>query len=309
MKTLAQALLGALMLAVLSVPAQALADYTATRYPIVLVHGLFGFDTAAGVDYWYRIPEELRQGGAQVYVAQVSAAEDTAVRGEQLARQVETILASTGADRVNLIGHSHGGPTTRYVASVYPGYVASVTSVGGVNWGARLADVLQGVVDNVPFSGNLIGYLGNALAGVIDLFSGGGNEQDILAALKALTTAETVAFNQQYPEGVPAEYCGDAPRVASNGVSYFSWSGAKTLTNGLDPSDPFLAATSIVFLGEPNDGLVSSCSSRLGMVIRDDYRMNHLDEVNQVLGLRDLWSTAPVTLYRQQANRLKNYSF
>ncbi|MBL7249496.1 lipase family alpha/beta hydrolase [Alloalcanivorax sp. C16-2] len=309
MKTLLQALLSALMLVVLSVPAQAIADYTATRYPIVLVHGLFGFDTAAGVDYWYRIPEELRQGGAEVYVAQVSAAEDTAVRGEQLARQVETILASTGAERVNLIGHSHGGPTTRYVASVYPEYVASVTSVGGVNWGARLADVLQGVVDNVPFSGNLIGYLGNALAGLIDLFSGGGNEQDILAALKALTTADTVAFNQRYPEGIPARYCGDAPRQAANGVSYFSWSGAKTLTNVLDPSDPFLAATSIVFLGEPNDGLVSSCSSHLGMVIRDDYRMNHLDEVNQVLGLHDLWSTDPVSLYRQQANRLKNYSF
>ncbi|MCU5787919.1 lipase family alpha/beta hydrolase [Alloalcanivorax marinus] len=307
MKPFIHALLGALLLLGLSGPATA--GYTETRYPIVLVHGLFGFDTAAGVDYWYRIPEELRQGGAQVYVAQVSAAEDTVVRGEQLARQVETILASTGADKVNLIGHSHGGPTIRYVASVYPQYVSSVTSVGGVNWGARLADVLQGVVDNVPFSGNLIGYLGNALAGIIDLFSGGGNDQDILAALKALTTAETVAFNQQYPEGVPARYCGDAPRVAANGISYFSWSGAKPLTNGLDPSDALLGATSIVFLGEPNDGLVSSCSSHLGMVIRDDYRMNHLDEVNQVLGLHDLWSTDPVTLYRQQANRLKNYNF
>jgi len=307
MKIVIHALLGALLLLGLSGPATA--GYTETRHPIVLVHGLFGFDTAAGVDYWYRIPEELRRSGAQVYVAQVSAAEDTVVRGEQLARQVETILASTGADSVNLIGHSHGGPTIRYVASVYPQYVTSVTSVGGVNWGARLADVLQGVADNVPFSGNLIAYLGNSLAGLIDLFSNGGNEQDILAALKALTTAETVAFNQQYPEGVPARYCGDAPRVASNGISYFSWSGAKPLTNVLDPSDVLLGATSIVFLGEPNDGLVSSCSSHLGMVIRDDYRMNHLDEVNQVLGLHDLWSTDPVTLYRQQANRLKNYNF
>ncbi|HBP75523.1 MAG TPA: lipase, partial [Alcanivorax sp.] len=180
--------------------------YTETRYPIVLVHGLFGFDSAAGVDYWYRIPEELRQGGAEVYVTQVSAAEDTEVRGEQLARQVEDILATTGAGKVNLIGHSHGGPTARYVASVYPQMVASVSSVGGVNWGARMADVLQGVSDNVPFSGDLIGYLGNALAGLIDLFSGGGNQQDIMAALKALTTEETLAFNQLYPEGVPAEY-------------------------------------------------------------------------------------------------------
>ncbi|HBL85644.1 MAG TPA: lipase, partial [Alcanivorax sp.] len=104
-------------------------------------------------------------------------------------------------------------------------------------------------------------------------------------------------------------YCGEGQRQAGNGVSYFSWSGAKPLTNGFDPSDALLGATSIVFLGEKNDGLVSSCSSHLGMVIRDDYRMNHLDEVNQVLGLHDIWSTDPVTLYRQQANRLKNYSF
>lgn len=310
MKTIIQALAGALILALLSLPAVAGASgYTQTRYPIVLVHGLFGFDNVAGVDYFYRIPEELRRSGAQVFVAQVSAAEDTAVRGEQLARQVEDILAATGASKVNLIGHSHGGPTVRYVASVYPQMVASATSVGGVNWGARLADVLQGVVNNVPYSGNVIAYLGNALAGLIDLLSGGGHEQDVLAALKSLTTARTIAFNQQYPEGMPSQYCGQGSRVGANGVSYFSWSGASPLTNALDPSDAFLGATSIVFLGEKNDGLVASCSSHLGMVIRDDYRMNHLDEVNQVLGLHDIWSTDPVTLYRQQANRLKNYSF
>ena len=51
--------------------------YTATKYPIVLVHGLFGFDTLAGVDYFYGIPESLTKDGATVYVAQVSAANST----------------------------------------------------------------------------------------------------------------------------------------------------------------------------------------------------------------------------------------
>src|SRR5690606_25961709 len=96
-----RALLGILLLAWLAGAAHA-DDYTETRYPIVLVHGLFGFDTAAGVDYWYRIPEELRRSGAEVYVAQVAAAQDTEVRGEQLARQVEDILAISGAEKVNL---------------------------------------------------------------------------------------------------------------------------------------------------------------------------------------------------------------
>ena len=32
------------------------AGYTQTRYPIVLVHGLFGFDKLLGVDCFYGIP-------------------------------------------------------------------------------------------------------------------------------------------------------------------------------------------------------------------------------------------------------------
>ena len=65
-----------------------------------------------------------------------------------------------------------------------------------------------------------------------------------------------------------------------------------------------MGASSLTF-DEANDGLVGRCSSHLGKVIRDNYRMNHLDEVNQVFGLTSLFETDPVTVYRQQANRLK----
>lgn len=51
--------------------------------------------------------------------------------------------------------------------------------------------------------------------------------------------------------------------------------------------------------------LVASCSSHLGRVIRDDYWMNHLDEVNQMVGITHLFETSPVTLFRQHANRLQ----
>ena len=43
----------------------------------------------------------------------------------------------------------------------------------------------------------------------------------------------------------------------------------------------------------------------LGQVIRTDYIMNHLDEVNQTVGLTSIWETNPVELFRQHANRLK----
>jgi triacylglycerol lipase len=77
------------------------------------------------------------------------------------------------------------------------------------------------------------------------------------------------------------------------------------LTNALDVSDGLLGLTSL-FYPEANDGLVGRCSSHLGDVIRDDYFQNHLDEVNQVLGLVSIFESNPKTLFRNQANRLKN---
>ncbi len=282
------------------------AGYTQTKYPIVLVHGLFGFDNIGPVEYFYGIPSALRWDGARVYTVQVSAANSTEVRGEQLLTQVRQILAATGAAKVNLMGHSHGGPTARYVASVRPDLVASVTSIGGVNKGSAVADVLLGVAPAGSFSNTVIVSITNGLATVINFLSGGsGLSQNALAAAQSLSTAGTAKFNLAHPAGVPTTACGEGAYNV-RGVAYFSWSGAQPYTNVLDIIDPALSLTSLAFKGAKNDGLVSSCSSRLGRVIRDDYAMNHLDEVNQTVGLVNLFETNPVTLFRQQANRLKN---
>ncbi|MTW13702.1 alpha/beta fold hydrolase [Pseudoduganella eburnea] len=298
MKKLVWQLLSVLFIAMCSLSASA-TGYTQTRYPIVLVHGLFGFDSLGPLEYFYGIPAALRSGGAQVYVTSVSAANSTEVRGEQLLFQVRQILAATGAEKVHLIGHSHGGPTSRYVASVRPDLIASVTSIGGVNKGSRVADVLVGAAPDLVYS------VGDALGGFLDLINGSPTlPQDARAAAQSLSTAGTAAFNAVHPEGLPATACGEGAYQV-NGVYYFSWSGAKSYTNIFDPADPFLAVTSLAFGGARNDGLVASCSSHLGRVIRDDYRMNHLDEINQMVGITDLFETSPVTLFRQHANRLQ----
>ena len=52
------------------------------------------------------------------------------------------------------------------------------------------------------------------------------------------------------------------------------------------------------------DGLVPVCAAHWGKVVRDDFPWNHLDEVNQVLGLRGS-GPDPVAFYVSQANRLK----
>ena len=281
------------------------AGYTQTRYPIVLVHGLFGFDKLLGVDYFYGIPQALTRDGAKVYVAQVSATQSSELRGEQLLKQVQQVLAITGAEKVNLIGHSHGGPTIRYVASVAPELVASATSVGGVNQGSEIADLVRARVEPGSPAEQLAVAAASALSGIISLLSGGSDlPQDPLASLDALTSSGAQRFNQRYPEGLPSQHCGEGPLRAANGVYYFSWSGRGNMTNILDPVDPALALTGS-FFKEPSDGLVGVCSSHLGKVIGTDYRMNHLDEVNQSFGIRHLFETDPVNLYRQHANRLQ----
>lgn len=273
-----------------------------TRYPIVLVHGLFGFDSFLGVDYFYGIPQALRDDGARVFVAQVSAANSTEVRGEQLLTQVKNIMAVTGAAKVHLIGHSHGGPTIRYVAGVAPQLVASATSVAGVNKGSRVADILRGTLPPGSISESLANSIVTAFASLINLGSGGGSlPQMPTAALDSLTTAGAARFNQRFPQALPSG-CGSGAELV-NGVRYYSWTGTQPVTNLLDALDGPLGILSLAF-GEANDGLVSACSSRLGRHL-GDYRQNHLDEVNQLFGLVDWWSASPVSLYRQHASRLK----
>ncbi|OEF24243.1 lipase family alpha/beta hydrolase [Vibrio rumoiensis] len=276
----------------------------ATKYPIVLVHGLFGFNDIWGIDYFYNIPQTLKRSGAQVYIASVSPANSSEVRGEQLRTYIQAVLAQSGAKKVNIIGHSHGSPTARYVASVSPEMVASVTSIGGVNWGSTFADVLRKTIPTDSALENIASQGFNALATVISGVSGQSLPASSLNAMDSLTTQGSILFNQSYPEGIPSRYCGSTPSKAQNGVHYFSWSGAKPATNVFDISDPVLFITNQTF-SEKNDGLVSSCSSHLGQVIKDDYRMNHLDEVNQTFGLVSWFETNPTTLYRKHLDRLQ----
>lgn len=303
-------------------------DATATQYPVVLVHGLNGFNTLLGVlDYFNGIPQALMQGGSEVYVTKTSAIHDAEFRGEQLLQQVQTITAVTGKEKVNLIGHSLGGIDVRYVAAVAPEYVASVTAVASPEQGSKMADwVLNTITESSAKSGypegefNLLGRMvisfNQFLGRFFDVGAGISvkqlQQQDALRAVTGLTTDYMRDYyNPKYPAAMPIEYCGQPPEdYVVNGIAYYSFSGVGTFTNLFDPSDYLLALTALSFdKNDANDGLVSACSSRLGYVIRDNYKMNHLDSVNLFLGLVAWSEVDPVSVYRNQVNRLKNEGF
>jgi triacylglycerol lipase len=280
--------------------------YGKTQYPIVLVHGMSGFSSILGVwEYFYKIPEALQSAGASVYVTEASPFNSPEQRGEQVLAQVESIVARTGCGKVNLIGHSQGGLDVRYVAAVRPDLIASVTTVGTPHKGAALADFLRAHLTPGGFDETALAAMSNSMGWLLSVLEGVPTlPQDALAGLDSLSTAGTAAFNAKYPAGLPSTSCGSGASQ-QGGIQYFSWAGTGVATNVLDVYDGALFLSSLVY-PEANDGLVGRCSAHFGQVIRDDYRMNHLDEVNQLFGIVALFYTSPVELFRAHANRLKS---
>ncbi len=273
-----------------------------TKYPIVLVHGAGGFDSMFGLDYFFGIPGELEERGATVIVPSLSSLNTPEARGEQLIVQIEDALAITGAEKVNLMGHSQGAQTIRYVAGVRPDLVASITSISGSNGGLEMADTLITTLDPNTPPGSYAFELMDALLDL--LFSQGvpSNANDAAAAFTALTTDYAAQFNTQYPDGAPTSECGGGPELV-NGIRYYSWQGKRAFTNGYDLTDTLMVLSGQSIEGE-NDGALSVCSAKWGRDL-GSYKMNHVDTINQILGFHHLFEVDPITLYKNQASRLK----
>ena len=282
--------------------------YAQTQYPLVLTPGMGAFTRigidALGMDYWYQITPDLARNGANVWATRVSPFNSTEIRGEQLAQQVQEIIAITGKPKVNLIGHSHGGPTVRYVAGIMPNQIASVTAIASPNKGSPVADFIlkaegtvleKPVVAAVNFLSKLIVFAQGLDPNIFP--------HDALSAGRSLTAAGSNQFNQSFPMGVPTSSCGEGA-YTQNGIYFYSLTGTSIVTNLFDVSDYALLATSSLISGD-NDGLVSRCSAKFGKTVRDNYNWNHFDEANMFLGLRGLFSQDPVQVYREHANRLK----
>lgn len=287
----------------------------ATQYPIVLVPGLLGFVKLVVYPYWFGIASALRRGGATVIPVMVSAVNSSEIRGEQLLGRIEEILRETGARKVNLIGHSQGALTIRYVAGVRPDLVASVTSVAGPNHGSELADFLE---EHFPAS-KLRGRLVHAAIRLTTLalalldtgYRGTRLPTDVHAAHGSLTSRGVAKFNELFPQGLPLEWGGQGPELV-NGVRYYSWSG--TLQPGLtDRGKNLFDTTNLTcrmfartFTRErESDGMVGRFSSHLGTVIGDDFPLDHFDIVNQHLGMVGK-GAEPVRLFMEHAARLKS---
>jgi triacylglycerol lipase len=134
-------------------PSVAIQSAAVPQNPIIFCHGLFGFDTLFGLDYWNGIPETLQRAGAQVFVTKVPPTSDIRERATVLLDQINRKYAGCS---VHLIGHSMGGLDSRYLVSHLMKdalfKVLSVTTVCTPHRGSPAADTLVNANGEHPVS-------------------------------------------------------------------------------------------------------------------------------------------------------------
>lgn len=249
------------------------------RSPIVLVHGLLGFDEMKVGNrqvacYFPGIPEALRAAGNRVLLPRVSPTGGIAERAAQLKQFLDRESAT---EPVHLIAHSMGGLDARYMISRLgmADRVLSLTTLGTPHRGTTFADWgvhrLEGMVK--PF-----------------LLMFGIPHQ----AFYDLTTASCRRFNEETP---------DAP-----GVRYFSVAGEH---QGHWLSPEWHLPQHVVTRHEgPNDGIVSVASATYGEDTQV-WQGDHLSLVNWSLPMRQLPGVAPNRApgYAQLLGRLREEGF
>ncbi|MBR3340044.1 MAG: triacylglycerol lipase [Clostridiales bacterium] len=115
-----------------------------TRYPILMVHGVF-FRDSEHLNYWGRVPSELIKNGATVFYGGQESAGNVKTCALQIKKAIVQVLQETGADKVNIIAHSKGGLDSRYcicMLGMAP-YVASLTTVNTPHRGCEFAEYLM----------------------------------------------------------------------------------------------------------------------------------------------------------------------
>lgn len=178
----------------------------AGSYPIALVHGILGFDDSTGmlggaVKYWGPVSAYLRSQGVAVLTPGSNPMDHSIDRANKTALLINQWMAANGYTKVHLIGHSQGGPVTRYmfnnIASI-KAKIATVSTVNGVNHGTPIADIGLAVIPDFlePFVATVV----NTFAGLIYVAGGHPKEQDVINMTKSLTISYIEGtFNKANP--------------------------------------------------------------------------------------------------------------
>lgn len=262
--------------------------YSPTKYPIVLCHGLSGFDSLVflprpkflrqnrvkrtirdgliKVDYWYGIQDILNKIGCDVYVGRVppfgSISERAKSLNTYLDQQFQKVRDEKGEGddypiKVNIIAHSMGGLDSRYLISKLSRnnyQVASLTTISTPHHGSEAADFVTDTINpRILFS----------------------------EAIPQLTTEYLKTFNQEVPNHHQVEYFSYGARFIPKWFNVFRtpW---KIIRNRIRRENMITGGNKSI----DNDGMVSVESAKWGRYLGTLDQVDHLDLINWTNRLR-----------------------
>ncbi len=184
-----------------------------TKYPILLVHGVF-FRDFKYLNYWGRIPKELEDNGAKIYYGEHESAASVEASAAELAERIKKIIQETGCKKVNIIAHSKGGIDCRYAIcnADIAQFVASLTTINTPHRGCKFADYL---LNKMPEEAQQ--KLADTYNSALRMF--GDKNPDFIAAVRDLTSERCTALDEKMPlpEGIVCGSIGSKLNYATNG--------------------------------------------------------------------------------------------
>lgn len=215
----------------------------ATRYPILMVHGVF-FRDSKRFNYWGRIPEELERNGATIYYGEHQSASSIEDSAKELADRITYIIEQTGCEKLNIIAHSKGGLDCRLAIFKYglEPYIASFTTINTPHRGCNFSDYLMNkMADNVKTT------IANGYNATLRRL--GDTNPDFIAAVSDLSSDRCRVFNEMVP----------------NPVSVYCQSTGSNLRYAVGGKFPLNFSFHLVkHFDGPNDGLVGKDSFEWG---------------------------------------------
>ena len=214
-----------------------------TKYPLLLVHGVF-FRDFDHFNYWGRIPAELEKNGATIYYGEHNSAAAVNDSALELEKRIKEIVQQTGCGKVNIIAHSKGGLDSRTAIATTSArqYVASLTTINTPHRGCEFADYLLGEIPQKQQE--MIAKQYNTVAAKL-----GDKNPDFLAAVYDLTS----------------EKCRERNEIIHNDPDIYYQSVGSVMNEASSGQFPLNFTYRLVkYFGGKNDGLVGIDSFNWG---------------------------------------------
>lgn len=113
-------------------------------YPVILIHG-----TISSKNVWQNLVLRLRDDDFVVFSPDygVHGTQDIPTSAQDIGAYIEQVLAATGAEAVDIVGHSQGGLLARYWINELGGedYVHHLITLGAPHQGTTLMGMLGGM--------------------------------------------------------------------------------------------------------------------------------------------------------------------